>query len=83
MNHLAISLCLGVLAGCATAGGSATPVGEVSFAGQTYPIYATADGAWQIKVEGMPETCRKATVADCYWSLRNILNAQANLEIEP
>lgn len=83
MNRLAITLCLATLAGCGLPEASPAMVGEVSFAGQTYPIFATADGAWRIMVEGMPVNCLRPAVGDCYWSLRSHLNAQAALDFGP
>ena len=60
-------------------------VGEISFATNTYPIRAaSADGTvWQVMIDGLPVTCRKATQDDCYWSLRNYLAAQEALDDLP
>ncbi|MBC7138487.1 MAG: hypothetical protein H5U17_06990 [Defluviimonas sp.] len=51
----------------------------VSHLGETYQIEATRYG-WRVDVDGYPVSCRKPTVKDCYWSLRNYRAAQAKIE---
>ena len=79
MNRIAFALSLSGLLGCSLpADVATTSVGEVEFAGQSYPIEALGrnPAIWRVKVDGWPVTCRKPTAEDCYWSLRNYLNAQ-------
>lgn len=70
-----------LLAGCVAASETPppTPAGaSVSHLAVTYPIEATRYG-WQLDVDGRRVACRKPTVEDCYWSLRNHLTAEARL----
>lgn len=75
--HIALAV-LFSLAACAQPAAT-VPAGTISFAGQSYPILATASG-WAVQSGERTIACRAATETDCYWSLRNVLNAQDQLD---
>lgn len=81
--HRAVALAaLLALAGCAApvAAPAPSPLGDVQIGTDIYPIEATADGIWRVKVDGRPVTCSKPTQEACYWSVRHHLTAQELLD---
>ncbi len=82
MTRIAVCFCLVGLVGLASctapASGDTTVVGSVEYGGQTYPVEALGPDQtiWRVRAEGGPVTCLNPTLKDCYWSLRNHLNAQ-------
>ncbi|MEZ5778258.1 MAG: hypothetical protein R3E44_07850 [Paracoccaceae bacterium] len=69
-----------LLAACATPGPAPETVGEVRIDAQTYPIEATANGNWRVRIENQVVACSKPDEDSCYWSARNHLNATILLD---
>ncbi|WP_126979350.1 hypothetical protein [Frigidibacter oleivorans] len=80
-RHIAAVLlpaCLTLAACVATAPAPPDPqIGEVEFAGETYPVFATPYG-WRVRVDDVTVACRRDTLEDCYWSMRNRRTAVAH-----
>ncbi len=70
------------LAACATpvAAPAPSPLGDVQIGTDIYPIEATANGVWRVKVDGHPVICSKPVQEACYWSVRHYLTAQQQLD---
>ncbi len=57
-----------------------SPHGEVSFAGQSWPIEAQPNGNWRVLVGGHVVHCAKPEQQACYWSVRHYLTSQEVLD---
>lgn len=69
-----------VLSACLEAAPEPEPVGTVEHAGITYPVISRGEATWMVRTERRFVPCRAPTLNDCYWSLRNFLQAQKALD---
>jgi hypothetical protein len=51
-------------------------MGQVEYAGESWPIYAWPNGNWRVLYDGQTVRCTEPTAESCYWSLRHYVNTQ-------